>query len=39
MNSVEFYGRTIKIDDISFFEQRETYILGFFSIVLIIFGV
>jgi len=33
MKAIEFYGRTIKLDDISFCEKRETRVLSFFNIV------
>ena len=38
MNALDFYGRTIKVDDISFCEKRTTRVLNFFSIIGAIIG-
>jgi len=38
VKTLNFYGRTIKIDDISFCEQRKTRLYNFFDIVGAIIG-
>ena len=36
MKTLEFYGKTIKIEDISFYEQRNTRLYSLFSIFVLI---